>query len=63
MYKNPDVSPKVNKANTSEMMEANKKYLRSYCGIIRAHLIHVIRKAIQVEIYSDYQSMLLLMMR
>ena len=53
-YKDPDVLPKVNKADMAGTMESIKEYLRSYCGIIRATLAYIIRKTITVQTYGDY---------
>ena len=45
-YKDPDVLPKVNKADMTGMMEVIKGYLRSYHGVIRAPLTYIIMKTV-----------------
>ena len=52
-YKDPDVLPKVNKADMAGMMESIVEYLRSHCGVVRTPLVYVIRKTIIVQIYGD----------
>ena len=61
-YKDPDMMPKVNKADMAGMMESIKEYLRSCCGVKRA-LAYITRKTIIVQIYGDYPNMQLLMMK
>ena len=41
-YKDPDVLPKVNKANMAGIMEAINEYLRSCHSIMRVHLAYII---------------------
>ena len=42
--KDPDVLPKVNKADIVEMVKLIEEYFRSHQGVIRAPLAHVIKK-------------------
>ena len=53
-YKDPDVLPKVKKADMAGMMESIEEYLRSHHGLIRETLAFVIRKTIIVQTYGDY---------
>ena len=53
-YKDHDVISKVHKANMAGTMEAIKEYLRSHCGVMRAHLTYIIKKTIIVQTYGDY---------
>ena len=53
-YKDPDVLPKVNKADRAGTIESIKEYLRSCHGVIRAPLAYVIRKTILIQPYGDY---------
>ena len=53
-YKDPDMLPKVNKADMTGMMDSIKEYLRSCCGVMKAHLAYVIKKTINVQIYGNY---------
>ena len=53
-YKDPDMLPKVNKADMAGTIDAIKKYPRSHGGVIRAPLAHIIRKTLIVETYGDY---------
>ena len=48
-YKDPDVLPKINKADMVETMEPIKEYLRSYHVVIIAPLTYIIRKTITVQ--------------
>ena len=52
-YKDPDVLPKVNKANTAGMMEPIKEYLRSDYGVVRAPPACIIKKAITIQTYDN----------
>ena len=40
-YKDPDELPKISKSDMAGMMEANKEYLRSHHGIVRAPLAYI----------------------
>ena len=53
-YKDPDVLPKINKADMARMMKSIKEYLRSQHGVMRAPLAYIMRKTITVQIYNDY---------
>ena len=53
-YKDPDVLPKVNKADMARTMKSIKEYLRSCCDVMRAPLAYVINKTIIDQIYGDY---------
>ena len=53
-YDDPDMLPKVNKANMAGMMKAIIEYLRSHHGVLRKPLAYVIRKTILVQTYGDY---------
>ena len=46
--------PKVNNADMAGIMESIEEYLRSCCGVIRATLAYVIKKAITILTYGDY---------
>ena len=52
-YKDPDMLPKVNKADIAGMMESIEECLRSHCSIMRAYLAYVIWKIITVPIYGN----------
>ena len=53
-YKDPNVVPKVNKADMAGTMEAIKEYQRSCHSVMRAPFAYIIRKAIIVLTYVDY---------
>ena len=53
-YKDPDVLPKVNKANMVGTIEDIKEYLRSCHGFVRVLLTYIIMKAMLVLTYDDY---------
>ena len=53
-YKDPDMLPKVNKADKEGMMEFIEEYLRSHHGVIKVPLVSVIRKTITIQVYGDY---------
>ena len=50
----PDVLPKVNKADMMGMMESIKEYLRSCHGVVTSPLAYVIRKTITDHVGGDY---------
>ena len=50
----PDMLPKINKSGMTRIMDAIKKYLRSFHGIVRSLLAYVTWKKIIVETYDDY---------
>ena len=53
-HKDQNMLPKVNKADMAGTVESIEEYFRSCCGVIRAPLAYVIRKAIIVLTYGDY---------
>ena len=53
-YKDLDMLPKVKKADMAGTMEAIKVCLRSCGSILRAPLVHIIRKTRVVQTYGDY---------
>ena len=53
-YKDPNMLPKVNKADMADTKESMEKYLRSHHGVVRAPLAYIIRKTIMVQVYDDY---------
>ena len=53
-YKDPDMLPKVNKADRVVTMKAIKEFLRSYHGFVRGPPVYFIRKTITVQVYGDY---------
>ena len=54
-YKDPNVLPKVNKADIVGTIEVIEEYLRLCCGVVRVPLAYVIRKTIIiVQNYGDY---------
>ena len=53
-YKDLDVLPKFNRADMAGLIESFDKYLRSLCGVMRAPLALIIRKAITVPFYGNY---------
>ena len=52
--KDPDVLPKVNKANMAGMMESIKENLKSCHGVVREPLAYIIGKNIMVQTYGNY---------
>ena len=46
--------PKINKSDMAGTMEAIEEYIRSHCGVVKAHLAYIIRKTIIVQSYCDY---------
>ena len=53
-YKDPDMLPKVNKANMAVIMKAIEEYLTLHHDIIRVPLTYIIRKTMIVQTYGDY---------
>ena len=51
-YKEPDMLPKVNKADMMYTQEAIKEYFRLHCGVKMASLACIIRKTIVIETYG-----------
>ena len=52
-YEDPDVLPKVKKADMAGMMESIKEYLQSCCEVIRVSLTYI-RKTMTVQTYGVY---------
>ena len=53
-YKDPDVLPKVNKADVIGTMEAINEYLRLCHAIVRTPLAYIITKTIIVQTLGNY---------